>query len=91
MIVSFILKDIQKIMKYFSSVFGFFLMILFPCVLIAYTRNKVAKHEVTPGKINRSIFDKNSNVYGVCLVGALIFGLIIYGFFHNLNKTCVAG
>lgn len=84
------MKDVQQLMKYFSSIFGFFLMILFPCVLMVYSRAKVTKHEVIPGTINRSIFDKNSYIYAVCSVGALISGLIIYGFFHNNTKDCVA-
>ena len=84
------MNDIQKLMKYFSTIFGFFLMILFPCVLIVTTRNKVKFHKVTPGKINRSVFEKNSFVYLVCFIGGIISALITYGFFFNDNKNCVA-
>ena len=65
-------------------------MILFPCVLILYSRKKLKSKNIEAGKINKSIFDKNSFVYGICSFSVLIIGLIIYGFFHANTKKCVA-
>jgi magnesium-transporting ATPase (P-type) len=89
-IVSLTLTDIQQIMKYFSSVFGFFLMIFFPCVLIIFARKRLNEIRKEPGNINKSYFQNNSFVYVIGSVGSVIAGLIIYGFFHKDSKTCVA-
>ena len=89
-IVSLTLTDIQQIMKYFSSIFGFFLMIFFPCVLIIFSRKRMNEVNLDPGNINRSIFKNNSFVYVIFSAAAVIAGLIIYGFFHKDTKTCVA-
>ena len=88
--LSLLLKDIQQIMKYFSSIFGYFLMIVFPSLIILYARKKVEKNNVEPGKINKSIFEKNYYVTILNIISLSLFGLIIYGFFTNISKKCVS-
>lgn len=83
------MKDIQSLMKYFSSTFGFLLMIVIPIGLIYKYRNKINKSELKQGKLNRAFINKNYQLILLGLVGLGILTIIIIGFFHKNNKKCV--
>jgi hypothetical protein len=89
-IIAITFTDIQQIMKYFSSILGFFLMIFFPCILIIYSRKNLYSKNSEPGELNKAYFTKNSFVYTIGSFGAVIAGLIVYGFLYKDTKTCVA-
>jgi hypothetical protein len=77
------LSDIQSLMKYFSSIFGFMLMFLIPCLLIYKYRNKLFFSHIEEGKFNKAIIKSKLGLAGFALIGFIIFGLIIFGFFKN--------
>ena len=50
--------DIQQLMKYFSSIFGFIIMIIIPTSIIHASRNKLDKLNLRPGKLNKAFLNK---------------------------------
>jgi hypothetical protein len=84
------LPDIQQLMKYFSSIFGFIIMIIVPISLIFASRKKLAKFNLKMGKLNRAFLNKNWQLLTITSLGVVLFAMIIYGFFNSVNKTCVA-
>ena len=88
--IAFLFQNIQDIMKYFSSIFGFLLMLVIPNLLVSAFRAKYKRYSLTGGKLNRS-FIKNYWVLRLLDVLAVsILVMIIYGFFHKNTKRCVA-
>lgn len=87
---SMTLGDVQQLMKYFSSVFGFIIMIIIPTLLIYSTRKKLLKFNLSSGNLNRSFLNKTWHLYALATLGVAIFSMIIYGFVNTNNKTCVA-
>jgi hypothetical protein len=77
------LSDIQSLMKYFSSIFGFMLMFLIPCLLIYKYRNKFFFSHIEEGKFNKAIVRSKLGLAGFTLIGLVTLGLIIFGFFNN--------
>ncbi len=88
--IAFLLNNIQDIMKYFSSIFGFFLMLVIPNLLVVAYREKYKIFSLTGGKINQSFVQNRWVLRFLDLLAVSIFGMIIYGFFNNVTKTCVA-
>jgi hypothetical protein len=88
--VSLSLRDIQKIMKYLSSIFGFLLMFIVPTILVYAFRLKFKRCSIQEGKLNRSFLNKNYQLIVILAIGALTFGMVCYGFFIPNNKKCVA-
>jgi len=84
------LPDIQQLMKYFSSVFGFIIMIVVPTMLIFGFRNKFIKSNLDKGNLNKAFLGKNWHLVCIGIFGGFLFSFIIYGFFNSQNKTCVA-
>ncbi len=84
------LPDIQQLMKYFSSIFGFIIMIIIPISLIYASRKKLSKFNLKMGKLNRAFLNKNWQLIAISSLGVILFSMIIYGFFNSVNKTCVA-
>ena len=84
------LPDIQQLMKYFSSIFGFIIMIIIPTSIIHASRNKLDKLNLRPGKLNKAFLNKKWQLIALSCFGVLLFSMIIYGFFNSENKTCVA-
>lgn len=88
--IAFLFQNIQDIMKYFSSILGFMLMLVIPNVLVSAFRAKYNRFSLTGGNINKS-FIKNYWVMRILdFLAVSILVLIIYGFFHKNTKKCVA-
>ena len=85
-----LLPDIQQLMKYFSSIFGFIIMIIIPTILINGFRNKLAKSNLIIGDLNKSFLRSKWQLYAIAIFGVGLFSMIIYGFINSNNKTCVA-
>lgn len=77
-------------MKYFTSIFGFFLLIILPIVLIFKYRQRISVSDVTPGKLNKSIIQGNFLLYIMGFLGMGLFVIIVMNLFIKNNKTCVA-
>jgi hypothetical protein len=89
-LIAMTLTNIQDIMKYFSSIFGFLLMLVIPNILVQAYRNKFEKTKQSPGGFNRS-FVRNFWVMRMLeVIAVVVLGFIIYGFFNKSAKTCVA-
>ena len=84
------LQNIQSLMKYFSSILGFLLMLIVPVLVVNGYRSIFYKRKYKFSKLNRSFFKtKYGNIFIICM-SFIIFGLIIFGFVKNTNnKTCV--
>lgn len=76
-------------MKYFSSTFGFLLMIVIPIGLIYKFRLRIASSQLRQGKLNKSFVNKNWQLILLLFIGLAIFSTIIVGFFNKNNKDCV--
>lgn len=88
-VISIAFTDLQDVMKYFSSVSGFLLIIVIPVCLVIKFRNKFRESGVQPGKLNRSIFNKLWQFVVIFVVSAGIASLIVYGMFNGTSKSCV--
>ena len=88
--IGLMLQNIQSLMKYFSSILGFLLMLIVPVLVVNGYRNIFYKRKYKFSKLNRSFFKtKYGNIFIICM-SVIIFGLIIFGFVKNTNnKTCV--
>ena len=88
--IGLLLQNIQSLMKYFSSILGFLLMLIVPILVVNGYRNIFYKRKYKFSKLNRSFFKtKYGNIFIICM-SFIIFGLIIFGFVKNTNnKTCV--
>jgi hypothetical protein len=87
---SMTLGDVQQLMKYFSSVFGFIIMIIIPTLLIYSTRKRLIRLNLSSGNLNKSFLNKTWHLYALGILGVSIFSMIVYGFVNTNNKTCVA-
>lgn len=87
--IAMALSNIQQLMKYFSSVLGFMLMMVIPNLLVYSYRKKFKERGLLYGRINKSFVQGNLSLVllGVISLGTLV--MIIYGFFFNNTKTCV--
>ena len=88
--IGLMLQNIQSLMKYFSSILGFLLMLIVPVLVVNGYRSIFYKRKYKFSKLNRSFFKtKYGNIFIICM-SFIIFGLIIFGFVKNTNnKTCV--
>jgi hypothetical protein len=84
------MSNIQQIMKYFSSILGLLLMLVVPCVLVFTYRKKYKKSQLENGKLNLSFLQGNKWLVFLGILTLCLFGLIVYGFVHNDDITCVA-
>ena len=84
------LQNIQSLMKYFSSILGFLLMLVVPVLVVERYRSLFNKRKYQFTDLNRSFFkNKYGNIF-IIFMSVVIFGLIIFGFIKNTNnKTCV--
>jgi Na+/proline symporter len=87
--IALTLNNIQDIMKYFSSIFGFFLMLVLPVMLIYNYRHRMNLTNLPWGKLNRS-FIKNTFIPVLAVISVSVLGLIIYGFLNKNSRKCVA-
>ena len=76
-------------MTYFSSTFGFLLMIVIPIALIHYFRKKINQSDLIQGNLNKSFVQKGYQLVILSIVGIGILVVIIYGFFHINHKKCI--
>lgn len=76
-------------MKYFSSTFGFLLMIVIPISLIYKYRMRFNSLDLKQGKLNKSFINKNYQLIILSIIGFALFSIIIVGFFNNNIKDCV--
>ena len=84
------LQNIQSLMKYFSSILGFMLMLIVPVLVVNGYRRIFYKRNYAFSQLNRSFLkNKYGNIF-VITMAVIIFGMIIFGFVKNIkNKTCV--
>ena len=84
------LQNIQSLMKYFSSILGFLLMLIVPVLVVNRYRNLFYKRKYEFSDLNRSFLkNKYGNIF-IIFMSVVIFSLIIYGFVKTTNnKTCV--
>ena len=89
-IIGLTLKNIQSLMKYFSSILGFLIMLIVPVIVVGRYRWFFNKRDYTFGNLNQA-FIKGFWGYIIISILALgIFSMIIYGFIKNIPaKTCV--
>jgi hypothetical protein len=88
--IGLLLQNIQSLMKYFSSILGFMLMLIVPVLVVNGYRQLFYKRKYKFSNLNRSFFKgKFGNIFIICM-SVIIFGLIIFGFIKNTNnKSCV--
>ena len=88
--IGLLLQNIQSLMKYFSSILGFLLMLIVPLLVVNGYRKIFFKRKYNFSNLNRSFLKgKYGNIFIICM-SVIIFGLIIFGFIKNTkNKTCV--
>ena len=88
--IGLLLQNIQSLMKYFSSILGFLLMLVVPVLVVNKYRNLFYKRKYEFTDLNRSFLkNKYGNIF-IIFMSVLIFSLIIYGFVKNTtDKTCV--
>ena len=84
------LQNIQSLMKYFSSILGFLLMLIVPLLVVNKYRSLFYKRKYEFKDLNRSFLkSKYGNIF-IIFMSIVIFSLIIFGFVTNTNnKTCV--
>lgn len=76
-------------MKYFSSIFGFCLMLIIPTLLIYFIRQKLSLSNITAGQLNKSIMSNKIGIFSVFIFSPVVLGMIIYGFFTKTKTGCV--
>ena len=88
--IGLLLQNIQSLMKYFSSILGFLLMLIVPVLVVNKYRNLFYKRKYEFTDLNRSFLkNKYGNIF-IIFMSVVIFSLIIYGFIKTTtNKTCV--
>ena len=88
--IGLLLQNIQSLMKYFSSILGFLLMLIVPVLVVNRYRNVFYEKKYEFSDLNRSFLkNKYGNIF-IIFMSVIIFSLIIYGFVKNTNnKTCV--
>ena len=88
--IGLLLQNIQSLMKYFSSILGFLLMLIVPILVVNKYRNLFYKRKYEFSDLNRSFLkNKYGNIF-IIFMSVVIFSLIIFGFIKNTtNKTCV--
>ncbi len=88
--IGLLLQNIQSLMKYFSSILGFLLMLIVPLLVVNRYRNLFYKRKYEFSNLNRSFLtNKYGNIF-VIFMSVVIFSLIIFGFVKNTkNKNCV--
>ena len=88
--IGLLLQNIQSLMKYFSSILGFMLMLIVPVLVVNGYRQMFYRRKYRFSNLNRSFLkNKYGNIFIICM-SIIIFSLIIYGFVKNTNnKTCV--
>ena len=88
--IGLLLQNIQSLMKYFSSILGFLLMLIVPVIVVNGYRQNFYKRKYKFSDLNRSFLkNKYGNIFIICM-SVIIFSLIIFGFVKNTNnKTCV--
>lgn len=89
-IVGLTLSNVQQLMKYFSSVFGFLMMLVVPSAIIYNYRRYFEKRGYVQGALNKSFVSAYWGLYVLGGVAVIVCGLIIYGFVSNVkSKTCI--
>ena len=88
--IGLLLQNIQSLMKYFSSILGFLLMLIVPILVVNGYRQSFYKRKYKFSNLNRSFLTgKYGNAF-IIFMSVIIFSLIIFGFVKNsTNKTCV--
>ncbi len=65
-------------------------MLVIPNLLVVAFREKYKKFNLTSGNINKSFIKNYWVLRFLDILAVSIFAMIIYGFFNNNTKTCVA-
>ena len=84
------MTNIQDIMKYFTSIFGFFLLIIVPLVLVYKYRQRLAISDVTPGILNKSWMNNNYSLLALGVFSVAMLVVIIINLLTKNTKICVA-
>ena len=89
-IIGLTLKNIQSLMKYFSSILGFLIMLIVPVVVVSRYRWYFNKRNYILGKLNQAFIKGVCGYVLVVILAVGIFSMIIFGFIKNIPaKTCV--
>lgn len=88
--IALTISDIQVIMKYFSSIFGFFLLVVIPCLIVYKYREKLENSNISKGQLNTSYLNRNFYLYILGFIGLGILSVIIINLINSNSKTCVA-
>ena len=84
------IQNIQTLMKYFSSILGFLLMLIVPIIVVSGYRKYFVKRKLQKGTINQSFMKGLVGNIFIGVMSVVIFGLIIYGFVKGVPaKNCV--
>ena len=88
--VGVFIKNIQTLMKYFSSVLGFLLMLIVPVIVVNGFRKHFAKRKFKKGKLNQSFMQGIGGNIFIGIMSVVIFSLVIFGFINSVQtKDCV--
>ena len=87
--VSLLMTNIQSLMKYFTSILGFMLMLIVPVLLIFNYRQKLKLSNIVPGKMNKSYLN-NYGLYGFIVLSIGILVTIVMNLLKKNDKNCVA-
>lgn len=89
-ILGLLLTNVQDLMKYFSSILGFLLMLPVPILVVSGYRFFYEKRQYIQGRLNISFLTGRSSIYIIAVIGTVIFSLIIYGFvLSKKSKKCI--
>lgn len=88
--LSLLLTNIQSLMKYFTSILGFMLMLIVPVLLIFNYRQKLKLSMIVPGNMNKSYLN-NYGLYGFIVLSVGILVTIVINLLTRNDKDCVAG
>ena len=88
--IGLLLQNIQSLMKYFSSILGFLLMLIVPILVVSKYRLLFKERGYYLSKLNRSFLKSKFEYPFIIIMSFIIFGFIIFGFIKNTNnKTCI--
>lgn len=90
-VIGLLLENVQDLMKYFSSILGFMLMVPVPIIVVSGYRFLFQRRNFQNGLLNMSFLKGTmSSIIIISVTGVIVFGLIIYGLILNKkNSKCI--
>ncbi|MCQ2816854.1 MAG: hypothetical protein MJ252_06275 [archaeon] len=89
-IIGLSLSNVQDLMKYFSSILGFLLMVVVPIIVVTGYRFYFEKRALIEGTLNLSFLKGIISIVIIVFIGIVIFSFIIYGFaLGKQSKRCI--